>query len=122
MHQPVQPNHRNHDIHVICTHAFETTSSEAPRTCGSPALRGEFFCYYHHPTRKAVPTCGEYRARCRARRVARQTFTVPLPTSRHELLHSLNQIIALLAAYQIDPRRANLLLSALGAIGKNLTE
>lgn len=122
MHQPVRPNHRDHDIRVLCTHAFDQTSSGASRICGSPALRGESFCYYHHPARKVASNRDTYRARCRNRRIARQTFNLPLPTSRRELQHSLNQIIALIAANQIDLRRANLLLFALDAAGRNLIE
>jgi hypothetical protein len=123
MQQPVQPNHRTRSIRVLCcAHAFEPTSAGEPRTCGSPALRGESFCYYHHPTRKVSPNRRAYLTRCRDRRIARQTFTVPLPTTRRELLGALNQIIALLAANQIDPRRASLLFTALATIGRNLNE
>ena len=123
MHQPVQPNHHTRSHRVLCcAHVFEPTAAGEPRTCGSPALRGEAFCYYHHPTRKVVPNRRAYLTRCRDRRLARQTFTVALPTTRRELLGSLNQIIHLLAANQIDNRRAHLLFSALDIIGKNLTE
>jgi hypothetical protein len=34
------------DIRVLCTHVFD-----GGHACASPALRGETFCYYHHPTR-----------------------------------------------------------------------
>jgi len=44
-------------IPATCTHLFPDS-----HRCGSPALRGQDFCYFHHPdrqlaaVRKATPT------------------------------------------------------------------
>ena len=108
-----QLNHQSEDIRTRCTHAFPDA-----HPCGSPALRGESFCYYHHPTRQRVSNPNERRAR----RIARQSFTVPLPVNRQQLQRSLIHIIMRITTNQIDPRRAGLLLSALQTAGKNLTE
>jgi hypothetical protein len=118
MNQPDHTSHRVHDIRTLCHHAFPSTSSAPHRRCGSPALRGESFCYYHHPTRKVVSNPNERRAR----RTARQSFTVPLPTNRQQLQLSLVHIMQRITTNQIDLRRAGLLLFALQAAGHNLTE
>jgi len=31
----------------LCRHVLRTN-----KTCGSPALRGQYFCYFHHPSRR----------------------------------------------------------------------
>jgi hypothetical protein len=97
-----------------CTHRFA-----AGRTCGSPALRGQQFCYYHHPARKPRTPQSDRRAR-RARAIARQSFTITLPTTRRELQTSLNEIARRIAANQIDLRRARLLIHALNLTARNL--
>lgn len=119
MHPSVQP--RSDDIRALCTHILQLTPSDPAHLCGSPALLGESFCYYHHPTR-VVRNRDSYRARRRDRRIARQSFYVPLPTSRRGLLHSLNEVITLIAGNQVDLRRANLLIHALQVASKNLRE
>jgi len=125
MHQPVQPSHSNpqsHDIRVLCHHIFPPTDSAPAHSCGSPALRGQAFCFYHHSGRKRALTRSEQQARNRERRLARRTVNVLLPRSRTELLHSLNQVMSLIAADQIDCRRAGLLLEALKTAGNALRE
>ena len=122
MHQPGQPVDDFHDIRVLCHHVLPPTSTAPAHSCGSPALRDESFCFYHHPGPSPVLSRDQRHARQRARRIARQSVTVPLPTTRQELLHSLNHIIALIAANQIDLGRANLLILALNAAGQHLTE
>jgi hypothetical protein len=99
------------DIRALCTHDFE-----GGHRCASPALRGETFCYYHHPTRKRVSNPNERRAR----RIARQAFNVPLPTSQLQLQYSLNEVIRRIANNQIDIRRARLLVGALQIAAKGL--
>ena len=81
--------------------------------CASPCLRGEAFCYYHHTTRKPV-------ANPQQRRSRRTTFHLPLPEDRSAVQHSIGEIIQRLAANDIDPRRAGLLLYALQIASSNL--
>jgi hypothetical protein len=119
MHRSTQPN-QNQEIRTLCSHVFPATDTAPTGSCGSPALRGQSFCYYHHPTRPHGPSRNDRRARIRARRLARQSFTLPLPTTRDELQRSLSQLITLIAADRIDLRRAGLLLAALQTAGQHL--
>ncbi len=77
------------------------------QTCGSPALRHEEFCFYHHPTRKPAP-----HSRLRRREAA---FDLPLPAGNDPagLQLALAEILRRIAANQITPRRAGLLLYGL---------
>lgn len=111
MHLSTPARQRTGDIRTLCSHRFPAASA-----CGSPALRGESFCYYHHPTRSPVRNPNERRAR----RIARQSFTIPPPTTRHQLQLSLAMIAQRIASNQIDLRRAGLLLFALQNAANNL--
>jgi hypothetical protein len=101
----------------LCTHFFAVAEGETPRRCGSPALRGQQYCYHHHPTRARVASPSERRAR----RIARQSFNLPVPANQFELQITLNEIVQRLAANQIDSRRAGLLLFALQISAANLS-
>jgi hypothetical protein len=103
-------------IRPLCNHLFGQTPSRPAHLCGSPALRGEDFCYYHHPTRKPVREPNERRAR----RIARQAFNLPLPTTRRELQNALCVVANRIAHNQIDPRRSFQLLMALQTAALNL--
>ena len=96
-----------HHTHTNCHHIFP----DAHR-CGSPALRGEAFCYYHHPDRK--PVANPY-----ARR-ARRGFHLPAPTNQQTLQAALSQVITRLAANQLDVHRASLLLYSLQITAQSL--
>lgn len=85
------------------------------RRCGSPALRGERFCYYHHAERKPV-------ADARLRPARRNSFSLAQPRSRAAIQESLGEIIARIAQNDIDPRRAGLLLYALQIATTNLKD
>ena len=74
--------------------------------CASPCLRAEEFCYYHHTTRKPV-------ADPQKRRSRRTTFHIPLPEDRSAILHSIGEVLQRIAANDLDPRRAGLLLYGL---------
>ena len=80
------------------------------RRCGSPALRGEQFCFYHHPTRRpptrTVPSC--------------TPFDVPAITDPEALQITLSEIIRRLADNTLDTRRAGLLLITLQMAKANL--
>jgi hypothetical protein len=81
----------------LCNHTFPDR-----HRCGSPALRGEHLCYYHHPSRKPA-------ANTRARR----GFNLPIPTDQQTLQHALSEVIVRLAANKLDVHRAGLLLYSL---------
>jgi hypothetical protein len=110
------------DRRTLCAHRFEPTSSGPARTCGSPALRDQKFCYYHHhPTRKPIPSPKSGQDARRARRIARQSFALTPPTSRAALQRSLGEVIQRVAANQLDLRRAELILNGLKLAGQNLS-
>jgi len=90
-----------------CTHLFDDG-----HRCGSPALRGERHCYYHHPRR--LPVADPY-----ARRACRG-FRLPAPRDRSEMNAALGQLIERIAANQLDVHRAGLLLYSLQLAGQNL--
>jgi len=81
--------------------------------CGSPCLRGEDLCYYHHTTRKPAP-------HPRARRSRHSSFEIPLPEDRSAVQHAIGQVLQRIAANEIDPRRAGLLLYGLQIASLNL--
>ncbi len=76
------------------------------RRCGSPCLRGEPFCYYHHTSRKPVQNLSRRRARQGA-------FTLPMPEDRAAVQLSIGEVLARIAQNQLEPRRAGLLLYGL---------
>jgi hypothetical protein len=81
--------------------------------CASPCLRTQEFCYYHHTTRKPV-------AAPRQRRSRRSTFHLPLPEDRSAIQASIGEVLQRIAANDIDPRRAGLLLYGLQIASLNL--
>ncbi len=81
--------------------------------CGSPCLRGEDLCYYHHTTRKPAP-------HPRTRRGHRSTFEIPLPEDRSAIQQSIGEVLCRIASNDIDPRRAGLLLYGLQIASLNL--
>ena len=85
--------------------------------CGSPCLRDEDFCYYHHTTRRpkqAIPH-DPYNE------PPNQTsFTLSIPEDRSAIQHAIGQIMTQLANNALDPRRAGLLLYALQIASMNL--
>jgi hypothetical protein len=89
-----------------CTYVFPDR-----HTCGSPALRGESRCYYHHPTRPPSKTFAQN---------PRRGFRLTAPTNRRDFQSALSQIIQRLAANQLDTRRAGILLYSLQVAGMSL--
>ena len=83
--------------------------------CGSICLRGEEFCYYHHTTRKPAQNP-------RARRGRQSTFDLPVtdPNDRTALQSTIVEVLRRIAANDIDPRRAGLLLYGLQIASLNL--
>jgi hypothetical protein len=81
--------------------------------CSSPCLSQEEFCYYHHTTRKPI-------ANPRRRRSRSSTFHLPLPEDRSAIQSSIGEVLQRIAANEIDPRRAGLLLYGLQIASLNL--
>ena len=96
------------DIRVLCTHVFE-----GGHTCASPALRGETFCYYHHPTRRRAETRAEWR-------IARRSFSVPTPTDREQFLDILTCVVQAIADDRVKIPHARRILYALQQASLNL--
>jgi hypothetical protein len=109
-----QAETRTHDNRKLCTHIFAPKPAAPVHVCGSPALRGQAFCYFHHPTYKRVRNPSERRAR----RIVRQSFALGAPTNPAEFQLALNEVIFRLAANEIDTRRAGLLLFGLQIAGR----
>src|SRR5580704_13408357 len=83
------------------------------RRCGSRALRRQNFCYYHTANRPPVQNP-------RLRKQERNEFGLSDPTDRTALQLTLGEVLRLIAANQIDPRRAGLLLYGLQIASGNI--
>lgn len=80
--------------------------------CGSPALRGENFCYYHHTTRPPVPSSAVL--------ARRPSFEISALDDRATLQLAIAEVLNRLAAGTLDPKRAGLLLYGLQIAATNL--
>jgi len=101
-------NNDQPENHYQCHHIFP----DDPR-CGSPRMRNEQFCYYHHDSRRPVVRPHERLAR-------RSTFSLFTPTNYDAIQESLGEPLIRIAANDIDPRRAGLLLYCLQIASTNL--
>ena len=91
-----------------CRHIFT-----AGHRCGSPCLRHEEFCYYHHTTRRPVENASDRRRR-------QAHFDIPLPEDRSAIQCSIGEVLLRIARNEIDPKRAGLLLYGLQIASLNL--
>jgi hypothetical protein len=91
-----------------CRHIFTDG-----RRCASPCLREEEFCYFHHTTRRPI-------ANPKQRRTRQSTFHLPIPEDRSAIQSSIGEVLRRIAANEIDPRRAGLLLYGLQIASLNL--
>jgi hypothetical protein len=108
-----------------CRHVFTDG-----RRCGSPALRAQSFCYYHHTTRKPVPLHEVQRRRqfadvANAELPPHQQSGFSLPpaadlTERSGIQLTIGLVLARIATNDLDPRRAGLLLYGLQIASMNL--
>ena len=90
------------------------------RRCGSPSLRGEHFCFYHHAARRSGPRQPQGTTTT-ARRAS--TFELPSPADLSEpsgIGMAVGLILHKIAHNEIDPRRAGLLLYGLQIASLNL--
>jgi len=88
-----------------CRHIFTDG-----RRCGSPSLRHEELCYYHHTTRRPVEKP----------RTREPHFDLPLPEDRSAIQSAIGQVLQRIARNEIDPKRAGLLLYGLQIASLNL--
>ena len=102
------------DIRILCTHHLDPTPSRPAHRCASPALRGENFCYYHHPTRRPL------RETRSAWRIARREFSVPTPTDREQLLDILTVVVQAIADNRVKLTHARRILYSLQQVGIDL--
>jgi len=79
--------------------------------CGSPALRGSPFCYFHARNRVYVP---------RRLQTGEKIFELPPIVTTAGIHQALSAIIQALACGEIDPERGGKLLYALQLAQKNL--
>jgi len=96
-----------HTLVPKCHHIFPDG-----HRCGSPSVRSQAFCYYHHPDR--LPVANPY-----ARR-ARRGFQLTPPTDRRSLQLALGEILVRLGTNQIDTHRASLMLYTLQIASRSL--
>ena len=92
-----------HPNTVVCTHVKVNGVQ-----CGSPALRGEQFCYFHQRMFRGVPTPPGSRL-----------HPVALLESDEAIQASIMEVVNALARNTIDLRRADLILKALWIAVKN---
>jgi len=92
----------------LCRH-IHTSGSR----CGSPALRGESFCYYHHTTRRPAP-------RQRGVHPEHAIFELPAIDDRAGIQFALAQVLARVATDQLDHKRSGRLLHGLFVASRNL--
>ena len=91
----------------ICHHFFPTG-----QPCGSPALRGEQFCFYHHPTRRRPRTAG--------RKPRLPAFHFPTLADSASIQRSLAKVAGRVHSRGVDPAKASLMLYALQLLNQNL--
>ena len=94
---PAHPNVRN------CTHIKVTG-----QRCGSPALRGEFFCYFHTRVIKGVQ-----------QRVDMRLDSMALLEDCESIQLSLMHVVDGLVKGTLDPTRARLIIQALRIAARN---
>ena len=77
----------------------------ARNQCGSPALRHEQFCHFHHTTRRPKPPAGKLRFFD-----AEEPFELPIVEDLPSALSVAAQLLSRIASNDLDPQRAGKLL------------
>ena len=83
--------------------------------CGSPALRGKRFCYFHKRWRDTRIDVNDTRDR-----LGRSLVDMPVLEDAEAVQVSLMQIMRLILSRQVEPKTAGLLLYALQTASSNL--
>jgi hypothetical protein len=105
--QPIQKQQKR----FLCRHLFTDG-----RRCGSPALRGQNFCYYHAEHRVHITDAQRRRQRASGFDLT-LLDTLDNPAS---IQISVAEVLRRLAGNSIDPKRASLILYGLQVAGQNL--
>jgi hypothetical protein len=87
----------------------------AGHRCGSPCLRGEQFCYYHHLARRPLKIHDGVTPQ-----PADTIFTLPHIEDHSGIHLALADVLARIADRTVDPKRAGLLLYGLNTASLNL--
>jgi hypothetical protein len=82
--------------------------------CGSPSLRGEHFCYYHHTTRGFADE--------RRERRSWTEFELPPLEDRSSVLAAITEVLQRIACDNLPVKQAGLLLYGLQIASLNLPE
>jgi hypothetical protein len=90
----------------LCRHVF----TEGHR-CGSPALRGQDLCYYHHASRREPRLAGH-----------NGCFLMPRIDDRPAIQIALYDVLGRLSLADIDLKRAGMLLYGLQIASSNLAK
>ena len=98
------------DIRVLCSYSFE-----ASKHCSSPALHGETFCYYHHPTRRRPETR-------QARRLARRNFSIPAPATHEQSLEAITIVVQAIIDDRVKLTTARRILYSLQQLSQTFQE
>jgi hypothetical protein len=104
-------NHNQEEDTYQCRHIHTDG-----RRCGSPCLRHEPFCYFHHTSRRPIEDAPARKARL-------GTFAFPGVaelSDRSGIQLALAQVLERIASNDLDPRRAGLLLYGLQIAALNL--
>jgi hypothetical protein len=80
--------------------------------CGSPALRGEQFCFYHHPTRR--------RPRAAGRKPRLPAFHLPNLEDRASIQRALAKVVSRVVSGRLDRATARLIAYSLRGANENL--
>jgi hypothetical protein len=100
-----------YDVHIPrCTH-IKTNGTQ----CGSPAIRGRRFCFFHKNWQ------GQ-RIQLNALPATPLSFTMPVLEDADSVQVALMQVMRLILAGQLDPKIAGLLLYALQTASLNLRQ
>ncbi len=91
--------------------------------CGSPALRGLNFCFYHSNMRQSMPLTTmfiEEKTDLKPGELPAVVFDMPFLEDAASIQIAFMQLIHGVAHFRLDPRRAQIILSALHGAASNL--
>jgi hypothetical protein len=94
----------------LCRHIF----ADGHR-CGSPALRYQNFCFYHHAGRRPAHAPGKFRYLD-----ATEPFTLPLVEDRASALLAASLVLSRIASNDLDHARSGRLIADLRVIARLL--